>query len=88
MMTEEILRVQASEEWTALLKNVLMTGEILRVLVTCWAPGDWRVRGQVSEEWTVQNYLLRAMTMLRESGILPGISTLTRVVLLEQVEKD
>jgi hypothetical protein len=45
-------------------------------------------RSQTLEEWTVQNYLQRAMAMLRESGILPGISALTRVVLLEPVEKD
>jgi hypothetical protein len=87
-MTGEILRVQASEEWTTLLKNVLMTVEILRLLVTCWAPEDWRVRGLIPEEWKVQNYLQRAMAMLRESGILPGISALTRVILLEPVEKD
>jgi hypothetical protein len=87
-MTGEILRVQASEEWTTLLKNVLMTAEILRLLVTCWAPEDWRVGGQIPEEWTVQNYLHGAMAMLRESGILPGISALTRVILLEPVEKD
>jgi hypothetical protein len=86
-MTGAYLRVQASEEWMTLLKNVLMTGAYLRLLVIRWAPEDWRVRGQIPEEWTVQNYLQGAMAMLRESGILPGISVLTPVVLLEPVER-
>jgi hypothetical protein len=46
-MTGVYLRVQASEEWTALLENVLMAGVYLR---------PFR-RGQVSEECKVQNYL-------------------------------
>jgi hypothetical protein len=64
-----------------------MTGAYLRLVIR-WTPEDWRVRGQIPEEWTVQNYLQGAMAMLRESGILPGISALTREVLLEPVEKD
>jgi hypothetical protein len=46
-MTGVYLRVQASEEWTTLLENVLMTGVYLRLVR----------RGQISEEWKVQNYL-------------------------------
>jgi hypothetical protein len=77
-MTGVYLRVQASEEWMALLENVPMTGVYLRLVK----------RGQVLEECKVQNYLQRAMAMLRESGILPGVSALTRVILLEPVEED
>jgi hypothetical protein len=47
-MTGVYLRVQASEEWTTLLENVLMTGGYLRLLVR---------RGQILEECKVQNYL-------------------------------
>jgi hypothetical protein len=78
-MTGEYLRVQASEEWTALLENVLMTGVCLSQL----ARGS-----RILEQCKVQNYLQRAMAMLRESGILPGVSALTRVIPLEPVEKD
>jgi hypothetical protein len=78
-MTRENLRVRASEEWTALLENVLMTGVCLRQLAR---------RGRILEQCKVQNYLRRAMAMLRESGILPGVSALTRVIPLEPVEED